>query len=298
MSTPMDTIIEKSEESKQPPIPDDETLTESGFYWREAGRVKVLVCQALEDAGFANGFSTRIGGVSSLESSDAGNELNLAGFNEDTRENIYENRRRFLAAFPHEYRLATAWQVHGNAVRFVKQHSDAGDSDERADALISNLDDILVGVKTADCVPILLADPATGAYAAVHAGWRGTVQKIVQCAIASMVEEFGTSPADLICAVGPAAGCENYEVGSDVIDKFRKNVSGSDSYFIPTREGHALVDLKAANRDQLTGSGVEPKNIQISGLCTMDRVDLFFSYRIEKAKYGRTGRLMSVIGRM
>lgn len=295
----MDTIIENSaEERKQASSSDDETLTESGFYWRERDGVIVLVCRQLEAAGFANGFSTRLGGVSSLQSSTSGTELNLAGFNEDTRGNIYENRRRFLTAFPHEYRLATAWQVHGNNVRFVKQHSDAGDSDERADAVISNLDDILVGVKTADCVPVLMADPSTGAYAAVHAGWRGTVQKIAQRAMESMVKEFGTSPTDLICAIGPAAGCDNYEVGSDVIDEFRRSFPESDKYFRATRHGHALVDLMAANRDQLIGSGADPRNIHISGLCTMGRVDLFFSYRIEKAIYGRTGRLMSVIGRM
>ena len=88
----------------------DETLAKTGFYWREAGGVKVLVCRPLEDAGFANGFSTRLGGVSSL-TGEPGGELNLAGFNEDSRENIYENRRRFLAVFDGSFQLATAWQV-------------------------------------------------------------------------------------------------------------------------------------------------------------------------------------------
>jgi len=299
MSTPIDTIIEKSaKDSEQGPAADLETLPESGFYWREHDGIKVLVCRPLEAAGFANGFSTRLGGVSSLDGSSGGAELNLAGFNEDTRENIYENRRRFLSAFTREYRLATAWQVHGDAVRFVKQDSDAGDSDERADALISNLDDILLGVKTADCVPVLLADPATSAYAAVHAGWRGTVRSIVQRAIEAMIVEFSTSPVDLICAIGPAAGCDRYEVGSDVIEAFGRSFADTEKYFRPTRDGHATVDLKAANRDQLIAAGVNEENIHVSELCTIDRVDLFFSYRIEKAKYGRTGRLMSVIGRL
>ena len=227
-----------------------------------------------------------------------GSELNLAGFNEDTRENIYENRRRFLALFTKEYRLATAWQVHGDNIRFVRDHGETGDADERADALVSNLDDVLVGVKTADCVPILIGDKVTGAYAAVHAGWRGTARSITRKAVATLHEEFGSDPKDLICAIGPAAGCELYEVGQDVIDTFAQNLPSSDRYFTNTRPGHALVDLKTANRDQLTDSGVDVSKIYIAPYCTMERVDLFFSYRIEKKKFGRTGRLISVVGKI
>jgi YfiH family protein len=276
----------------------DQTLAKSGFYWREAGGVTLLVCRLLEDAGFANGFSTRLGGVSNLEGDGPGTELNLAGFNEDSRENIYENRRRFLTAFEGGYRLATAWQVHGAGIRVLRSPEDAGDADERADAVASNLENILAGVKTADCVPVLLGDPLTGAFAAVHAGWRGSAQGIVGEVVNAMRAEFGTSPASLIAAIGPAAGCENYEVGQDVMDAFAVRFPGSEKYFRETRSGHALVDLHAANRDQLAAAGVAPENIHVAPFCTMERVDLFFSYRIEKKKFGRTGRLMSVIGKM
>jgi len=305
---PMERIME------QRSVADEETLSELGFYWRERDGVRVLVCGPLEDAGFANGFSTRLGGVSSLEqvASDppattggsdldrvaVGTELNLAGFNEDSRENIYENRRRFLSLFPKEYRLATAWQVHGDKIRFVREHGETGDADERADALLSNLDEVLLGVKTADCVPVLMGDPGTGAFAAIHAGWRGTAQSIVKKAVARLVEEFDSDPSDLICAIGPAAGCGLYEVGQDVIDAFRENFSTGGKYFTDTRPGHGLVDLKAANSDQLIDSGIQPKNVYIAPFCTMERADLFFSYRIEKKKFGRTGRLMSVIGKL
>jgi len=296
---PMESIIEQSSvASRQLSVDSNETLTDSGFYWRERDTVKVLVCRALEDAGFANGFSTRLGGVSSLDGSPSGTELNLAGFNEDSRENIYENRRRFLKAFPREYRLATAWQVHGGNIRIVHSYDDLGDSDERADALISNLENILLGVKTADCVPILIGDRKTGAFAAVHAGWRGTVQSIVQKALERLRDVYDTQPADLICAIGPAAGCDRYEVGKEVIQAFSQNFSDSKEYFQETRPGHAFVDLKAANRDQLIDSGVDAANIHISPLCTIERPDLFFSYRLEKPKFGRTGRLMSVIGKL
>src|SRR5687768_58710 len=105
MSMPVETIIrQQSAVSSQQPATEGQILTESGFCWRELGGVKVLVCKPLEDAGFVNGFSTRLGGVSDFPE----NSLNLAGFDEDSADNIYENRRRFLAAFDDEYELATA----------------------------------------------------------------------------------------------------------------------------------------------------------------------------------------------
>jgi polyphenol oxidase len=282
----MESIIE------QLPETDDKTLAESGFYWREGGPVKVLICKALEDAGFTNGFSTRLGGVSAFPEGD----LNLAGFDEDTAENIHENRRRFLAAFDGNFRLATAWQVHGDNIRLMWNESDIEDSEVRADGLISDLSSVLVGVKTADCVPVLFGDPVTNAFAAVHAGWRGTAQSIVSKAMEKMNATHGSVPADLICAIGPAATCENYEIGAEVIDAF-KHFPESRNYFNPTRDGHALIDLHLANKDQLTAAGVDPEKIFTAPFCTMERTDLFFSYRIEKKRYGKTGRLLSVIGK-
>src|SRR5881394_2702629 len=117
MSMPMDKIISKLSE---PPavmggLSEQPILTDSGFYWRGSDGVKVLVCCPLEDAGFVNGFSTRLGGVSPFPE----NILNLAGFNEDTAENLYENRRRFLAVFGDGLELALAWQIHGDRIRQV-----------------------------------------------------------------------------------------------------------------------------------------------------------------------------------
>ena len=291
---PMDKIMSEVRSLKsQDPSNADETLADSGFYWRERDGVKVLVSRKLEEAGFVNGFSTRLGGVSPFPDSS----LNLAGFNEDTAENIYENRRRFLAVFGGDMPLACVWQVHGHAIKKVDRKVDIGDSNDYADAIVSNLAGILAGVKTADCVPVLLGDPQTGAFAAIHAGWRGTVQSIVKKAVVRMVEIYRTDPKDLICAIGPAASGCNYEIGEDVIAAFAENFSGSERYFTSTREGHALVDLHLANRDQLIDSGVPNENISTAPFCTMARLDLFFSYRLEKKKYGKTGRLMSVIGR-
>jgi len=297
---PMDMIM--SPKLSEPPAvtggpsssSDEQILTDTGFYWRERNGVKALICRPLEEKGFANAFSTRIGGVSPFPESD----LNLAGFGEDSTENIEENRRRFLRLFDEDYLLTTVWQMHGDDVKTVRTLDDAANTDDRSDALVSDLSGILAGVKTADCVPVLLGDPESGTFAAVHAGWRGTVESIVAKAVAKMKENFGTNPKDLVCAIGPAAACESYEIGQDVIDAFEKNFASSGKYFTPTSEGHALIDLHLANKDQLIATGVQAKNIFTAPFCTMKRTDLFFSYRIEKKKYGKTGRLLSVIGKM
>jgi YfiH family protein len=297
---PMETIIsqesrvESRESEDKKPQTENQILAENGFYWREKGGVKVLVSRALEEKGFANGFSTRLGGVSDFPE----NSLNLAGYDEDSAENIAENRRRFLDLFDAGYVLASCWQIHSADVRHVKNLEDARDGDHKMDALVSDVEGVLVGVKTADCVPILIGDPRSGAFAAVHAGWRGTVQSIVLNAIEKMRALYGTRPEDLITAIGPAATCQNYEIGQDVIDEFERNFPGSAHLFTPTRENHALIDLHTANKEQLLSAGVAEENISIAPLCTMERTDLFFSYRREKKLYGKTGRLMSVIGRI
>lgn len=270
----------------------NDILTNSGFFWREKDGVKVLVCRALEENGFANGFSTRLGGVSPFPE----NDLNLAGFDEDTHENIFENRRRFLNIFGENYKLTSAWQVHGDGVKIVETREHAENTEERFDALASNLENILIGVKTADCVPVLLGDTRTNAFAAVHAGWRGTLQTIVVKTIEKMREHFGTDSKDLVCAIGPAAGGNNYEVGQDVISAFTEKFSTGGKLFTPTRENHALIDLFTANKEQILSLGAREEKIFTAPFCTMERTDLFFSYRKEKKIYGKTGRLMSVIG--
>lgn len=290
----MDKIIERTAETPEKETEfSDETLSESGFEWRERDGVRLLVCTELTAKGFKNAFSTRLGGVSPIPQK----ALNLAGFGEDSKDNIYENRRRFLRAIGGDFELATVWQVHGDTVKIATSASDAAASEDRADALVSDLDGILVGVKTADCVPILLGDPRTGAFAAVHAGWRGTVHSIVKKSVNAMIERFGSTTEDIVCAIGPAAGCSNYEIGQDVIDAFSQTFADADEYIMATRPGHALIDLQKANKIQLLVTGVCPDQIFTAPFCTIERNDLFFSYRIEKTKYGKTGRLLSVIGR-
>jgi YfiH family protein len=278
-------------------VNESQELEAAGFRWLERGSVRALACRALESEGFANAFSTRAGGVSAFPR-DA---LNLAGFNEDAAENIYENRRRFLSLLDGRWSLAACWQVHGSDVRVVRgeEETKAGGvgEQERCDALTTDAAGVLVGVKTADCVPVIIGDPGSGACAAVHAGWRGTLAEIVVRALETLRREYGTRAGDVRACIGPAArGC-CYEVGPEVVSAFREKFSRAADWFTPTRDGHALADLQRANREQLNAAGVPAERVHTLPLCTMCRTDLFFSYRRDKKLHGRTGRLLSVIGR-
>jgi YfiH family protein len=279
-------------------ITSDDQLAEHGFYWRELDGVRALVCAPLEDYGFVNGFSTRLGGVSDMPSQ----ALSLAGFNDDRAENILENRRRFLKLFPGEWSLAGCWQVHGADVRVVNSAEEAKPAENQlgdtvyCDVIVSNVPHVLAGVKTADCVPILLGDPVTRGFAAVHAGWRGTLASAVLVGVQRLNDEYGARPEDLCVAIGAAAGPCCYEVGSEVIDAFNQRF-GDSGLFKSTRAGHAKVDLLRANTDQLESVGVLRKRIYVAPICTMCRTDLFFSYRKEKSVNGKVGRLMAVVGR-
>ncbi len=297
MSIPMETITAAKITDSKIQIPDltAQTLADKGFYWREKNDVKVLVCRPLEEKGFVNGSSTRLGGVSDFPK-DA---LSLSGSDIDSAANVAENRRRFLDALDDlksDFQLASARQTHSADVRVVENSEDVNDDSQKFDALVSNLEKVLVGVKTADCIPILIGDVKTKAFAAIHAGWRGTADSIVVRTIEKMSEVYGTNAKNLVCAIGAAATGKNYEVGSDVIEAFESKFSTCGKLFTPTREGHALIDLHLANRDQLESVGVLPESIFTAPFCTMERTDLFFSYRVERPIYGKTGRLLSVIG--
>ena len=260
-----------------------------------------------------HGFSTRLGGASRLDGKSA---LNL-GFTEwDERERVSANREKFVAALDaREMSLVTLRQFHSDVIHVAAAPSaDA----PKADALISGTPSLLLGVQTADCVPILLADNRQHVVAAIHAGWRGTLARIAVKTLGRMTMEFGTRPRDVVAALGPAIGRCCYEVGPEVAQAFAAQFPPAADWFDGPFEqlaygdeplwlpwltmmppGHVLppprvqLDLRASNRWQLIDAGVPEKQIGVSDLCTACRTDLLFSYRREAAK---TGRLMAVIG--
>jgi YfiH family protein len=188
-------------------------------------------------------------------------------------------------------RLVTLNQVHGETIVKVDDQSYRSMKSAQADAMITRARGVAIGVETADCVPILLFDPATPAVAAVHAGWRSTVKKIVQKTVVTMRGKFGSDPARMIAAIGPAIGPECYEVDEPVMGSVRDVFSFWNKVATPRAPGRWSLDLVKVNRTELLQIGLVEKNIHALGLCTSCRKDLFYSFRAE----GKTGRMLSVI---
>jgi polyphenol oxidase len=191
----------------------------------------------------------------------------------------------------HIDRVATVNQVHGENIVRIDELNIRRSRSQHADALITDVPGIAVGVETADCVPILLFDPVRPAVAAVHAGWRSTVKKIVQKAVYRMHEEFRSEPSRLIAAIGPAIGPECYEVDDPVMGPVQAAFSFWREVAEPRGKDRWSLDLVTANRLELAQIGLAEKNIHAARMCTSCRNDLFYSFRAE----GRTGRMLSVI---
>ncbi len=188
-------------------------------------------------------------------------------------------------------RVVTVNQVHGDDVVVVDKGNCREVREVRADGIVTGARGIAVGVETADCVPVLLADPAVPAVAAVHAGWRSTVKKIVQKALWSLQHHFGADPSRVIAAIGPAIGPECYEVDEPVMGPVRGAFPFWNEAASPRGSGRWSLDLVKLNRLALVAAGLKERNVHGLGLCTSCRRDLFYSYRAE----GRTGRMLSVI---
>jgi YfiH family protein len=286
------------------------TRPSSNWIERKVRGVQILQVPALAKLPWlVHGFSTSPGGVSLL---DGEKVLNL-GFTEwDSKENVVENRRRFQSALgASDLKLISLKQIHSDVIHLF----DAAPADTcRGDASATNRPGLLLAVQTADCVPILVVDPKRRAIAAVHAGWRGTLQRIVVKAIGQMQMHFGSKPADLLAAIGPSIGGCCYEVGTEVATQFQSQFAEAPEWFDEFRTGdepnpiqwlnmmppghqpppkNVLLDLRKANRAQLLDAGLRAPNIFVSDLCAACRRDLLFSYRKEGSQ---SGRLMSVVG--
>jgi YfiH family protein len=195
--------------------------------------------------------------------------------------------------------VQTLTQVHGCGV-FVARSVAPGRPE--ADVVVTSNPDIAVAVRAADCVPILIGDPRTGAVGAVHAGWRGTAVGAATAAVDALAREFGARAADLVAAIGPSIGPCCYEVGTELVDAFAAAGHARhliDRWFLappPRRGEYARPKLKldtwAANRDQLVLAGLDEQNIHTCGLCTASHLELFPSYRVEQDK---TGRIVGII---
>ena len=284
--------------------PIEELAAELAFVMREReigttdGKVRIaaLVCEPLEQAGFVNAFSTRLGGVSLLPS----NSLSLAYFKGDQKENVAENRRRFIRAIGAEQaQLVTARQTHSTERCTIESPEQVRGPQPDCDAMITRMADVLLAVQTADCLPVLIGDARTGAMAAIHAGWRGTAGRITERTVADLMLVHGVNPLDCVAALGPAACAQCYEVGEEVIGRYKKEFGYWRKLLVNFKEnGKAHLDIRAANVQQLGFCGFSEDQIYVADYCTMHQNELFFSYRIEgRGQPSSVGRSLSVIGR-
>lgn len=284
-------------------IPDNDEAS-SAFVLRQAevdtdkGKVTIsmLVCEPLERAGFINAFSTRLGGVSALPS----RALNLAYFKGDENEAVAENRRRFLKAMGAEkMQIVTARQTHSTERCTIESAKQARGPQPECDAMITRMTGVLLGVQTADCLPVLIADTKSGAVAGIHAGWRGTAGRITERTIADLMLSGGVNPRDCIAALGPTACADCYEVGEDVIERYKSEFGYWRNLLVNFKEnGKAHLDIRAANVQQLMFCGFSEDRIHVADFCTMHQNELFFSYRKEgRGLPSQVGRLLSVIGK-
>lgn len=270
-----------------------------------------------------HGFSTRVGGFSQTYGRS---DLNLGFTKDDSHTAVEQNRATFLkklgavtagrsakskSAF---WPLITLRQAHSDIIRRVDS---IPEEPLHGDGMITETPGLLLAIQTADCLPVIVVDTKRHAVGVFHAGWRGTVKRIVEKGVGEMVRCFGSRPRDMKAAIGPGIqGC-CYEVGEEVRTKFESQFDYAASLFReikdsdPVREkypllfltarapGHSdlpkkiFLDLVEANRQQLIAVGVPKKSIETSPLCTNCHPELLFSYRAEK---GKTGRMMAVAG--
>lgn len=256
-----------------------------------------------------HGFSTRQGGVSTIY---GGHSLNLGWTKDDDPASVTENRRLFYRASQgnlpdnHHFQPITLRQVHSALVLPIRREDGVfesrletadGKAVLEADGAVTDLPGVMLGVQTADCVPVLIADVRERVVGAIHAGWRGTVARIVEQGVARMHEQYGSRPEDLVAAVGPAIGACCYAVGEEVRSGFEAQFSYANALFKANDDGQLHLDLWEANRRQLLDAGVRGESITVMGECTacaiFDGERKYFSHR---AEHGFTGRMMSMIG--
>jgi YfiH family protein len=252
--------------------------------------VKVEVIRAAALAGVPHGFLGRRGGVS--RGLCAGLNVGLGA--DDDRAAIHENRRRAVEAVAPGARLVTVHQVHSpDAVYAAAPWPD--DERPRADALVTDRPGLALGILTADCTPVLLADREAGVIGAAHAGWKGAFGGVIEAAVALM-ERYGADRARIAAALGPVIARRSYEVDGAFLRRFAEADPENERFFTPGREGHHQFDLEAYVLARLAAAGIT--RAEALGLDTYSDPDRFFSYRrsVHRAEpsYGRQLSLIAL----
>jgi YfiH family protein len=252
-----------------------------------SGSITYFTFESFPNGSLVHGLFGRTGGVSAAPWAS----LNMSVSTGDTPENARRNRlRAFEVLGLAAGSMADVWQVHGTQT--VCADAPRGDRDPiRADGLITDRPGVSLFQRFADCVPILLYDPAHHAAGIVHSGWRGTVNRAAASPVRAMADAFGTRPADLLAGIGPSIGPDHYPVGAEVAAAVQQ-AFGESRDLLTTRAGQTCLDLWAANARVLREAGV--KQIEIARLCTACHTEEFFSHRAEAGRTGRFGAVLAL----
>ena len=258
--------------------------------------VPFLTYNRLSEIDFINhAFSTRLGGVSTgiFES------MNLS-FEHDDFDTVTENYKRMCDACGFDFdTLVASSQDHHTFVRVcTKENCGVGIYKKKdilsVDALVTNEEGVTLVTYYADCTPLFFVDTKKKAIGLAHAGWRGTVGKIGAEVVKTMVENYGTDPADLVCAIGPAISKCCYEVDKSCADNFYALGLDDSKFVFPKEDGKFMIDLLETNRQILVSCSVKEENITISDLCTKCNSDLLWSHRATNGKRGTMSAFMSL----
>jgi YfiH family protein len=206
--------------------------------------------------------------------------------------NASYNSQKFQKLFELEHQVVFPIQEHTDNICTVN-HANINSDFPDCDALITNEKNIPIAVRTADCVPVLLEDSKVGVVAAVHAGWRGTVQNIVGKTIEKMIKDFDCNPKDIFVGIGPSISPSVYEVGEEVYQSFYESNYPNDLFFKQkNQKGKYLLDLWAANMWQIEQNDIPKSNVEISKMCTFTQNKRFYSARRDTIN---TGRMAAII---
>jgi polyphenol oxidase len=234
---------------------------------------------------------TRHGGFSQAPYSS----LNTGGTVGDEYEAVLANHQKIYNVLGFDFKSRfDVWQVHGKEVICTGTPRDPETPHQKADGIITDNPDVTLFMRFADCVPILLYDPVKKIIGIVHSGWQGTYKQIARVAVEKMAACYGTRPEDILAGIGPSICQYCYKVGQDAWDAFKKSFGREKaSRYFTEQNGILYLDLWKANRETLQSAGV--KQIEVSGLCTAEHLDDWYSHRAEHGKTGRFAILMSIV---
>ena len=248
-------------------------------------KLEPVLSTTISDFGstISHGFFTRKGGVSE----GIYNSLNVGLGSDDKQDSVAANRQLICRALGAEVeRLATVSQIHSADVAIIEQAMTV--DRPRADALVTNVPGLAIGILTADCGPVLFADVQAGVIGAAHAGWKGAMGGVLENTVLKMIE-LGARRENIIATLGPCISQANYEVGPEYLSTFLNSDMSNNRYFVPSeKEGHSMFDIASYVVDRLLSSGVSAGSVN---MCTYQDAGRFYSYRRSVHKnepdYGR-----------